>query len=229
MSEYMNEKLYSHQSGTLSLCSCFSYLMHKQVVLKGNTGAATGAIFRALQGGPRSLYLGSRGKLSRFPSDPTIAHVTPPRAQLTSGPRPWAGTVRGSPPSRGAQRARGTPPRSRKGIGPQPAPPRPTPRDTGLRRRTKQTGFRAPCNGCSGVGCSPGAAPQLLRGGCRRPRGPGALGLGAPCRFVPQPRHAGAGYPATRRCAPGSGSGLHKRRPKSRSQGRGWGVPGAGV
>ncbi|KAB0407601.1 hypothetical protein E2I00_017145, partial [Balaenoptera physalus] len=105
----MNEKLYPHQSGTLSLFSCFSYLMHKQVVLKGNTGAATGAIFRVLQGGPRSLYIGSRGKLSRFPSDPTIAHVTPPRAQLTSGPRPWAGTVRGSPPSRGAQRARGTP------------------------------------------------------------------------------------------------------------------------
>lgn len=46
MSEYMNEKLYSHQSGTLSLCSCFSYLMHKQVVLKENTGKEVSTDFR---------------------------------------------------------------------------------------------------------------------------------------------------------------------------------------
>lgn len=66
----------------------------------------------------------------------------------------------------------------------QPAPPGPTPRDTGPRHREAQTGFPAPGNG--GGGSAPGAAPQLLRRGCRRPHEADSLGLGAICRLFPR-------------------------------------------
>ena len=61
--------------------------------------------------------------------------------------------------SPGAQRGRADLPRSGKRIGPQPAPPGPTPRDTTPRLRTEPTGFRAPGNG--GRGSAPGAAPNF--------------------------------------------------------------------